>query len=166
MPSFDLRHYITAPRETPTRGRLVVRISVPIPFTVGAMTEVSVGSALWGDVWHIVMWSGAGIAIVWTAVFLLRPFLDWWYRDVDHFAALLPTVHAIQEVFREGYGYPEAEDRQAELVTRLNHLDIHPSRLAPGADEVRPAFAALSGFMKDRNLEGRGSSSPPAQKSV
>ena len=162
MPSgFDLRNYLLSKRPR-THRQLVIRISVSIPVSV--LTTIAELSD-WTDLWRFFTWSVAGIAIVWLLAFFVRPFLDWWYKDVDTFASLQTVVNGIQqeraygavvgiEDERDAYEAYRTQDQLAELIVRLGRLGVHPVRLAPGSQELDESLAILSGYMEDRDLQG------------
>ena len=51
-----------------------------------------------GEVVGIISVSLTGVAAVWLLSYFVRPFLDWWYRDIDTFESLLPTVDEMQGI--------------------------------------------------------------------
>ena len=128
------------------------------------------------------LWSATLIAGVWILGFFARPTLDWWYRDVDTFAELLPTVKELQELrmkqlrlnyYKTDDPHAEAEasmeeatssatirDRLTELRTRLAALHIlapHQSWLTDVGDDseapIDQTLATLRGQMQDRGLK-------------
>ena len=162
MPSgFDLRNYVLSKRPR-THRQLVIRISVSVP--AGVLSTIAALSE-WAAWWRFFTWSVAGVAIVWLLAFFVRPFLDWWYRDVDTFASLRTVVNGIQQARAYGavvgiedehdaYEWHLTENQLAELTVRLGRLGVHPVRLAPSSEELDESLAVLSGYMEDRDLQG------------
>lgn len=170
----DIRQYLGDPPPPPRGLHLLIRFAAPIPPGVGTlMTENALLTTG--------LWSATLIAGVWLLGFFVRPALDWWYRDVDTFAELLPAVEALQElrmnqlrlIYHRTDDPTAAEDvereaatsaatirdRLTELRTRLRalHIVVPDQRwLTDAGDEseapVDSTLAVLRGQMQDRGL--------------
>lgn len=165
----DIRQYLGAPPPPPSGLHLLIRFASPIP--PGLSTLITEHAPL-----TTALWSATLIAGVWILGFFVRPALDWWYRDVDTFAELLPSVEALQElrmnqirlIYRTDPTAAEdvatsaatIRDRLTELRTRLGALHVvAPDQrwLTDAGDEigapVDSTLALLRAQMQDRGLK-------------
>ena len=167
MPTFDLRRYL--PGRPPQRSGALPLFRFMSPIPPGATAVMSSG-----EVVGIISVSLTGVAAVWLLSYFVRPFLDWWYRDIDTFESLLPTVEEMQGI-RAGqitnryrpfvhaddehdYQYEEAHlgvqlARQVdELVTRLRRIRVPMKMSMVSTDRIDETLAVLVGYMKDGDL--------------